>query len=153
VTGKVRCALRESSLSLSYDRPEIVGPPTTAPTCCTQQALTVPVTVAAKTVQKHDYPSQAHRFSYARRTAVERTFSTTKDRASIDLTRGWCRLMGVTAISLFAVTSYVARNERILDSFYAKWAEGERRAAQGLEHKTRRRRRKTLNDLVSVESK
>jgi hypothetical protein len=75
------------------------------------------------------------------RCTVERTFSTTKDRASTDLTRGWCRVMGVTAISLFAATSYVARNERILDSFYAKRAEDERRAAQGLEPKTRRRRR------------
>jgi hypothetical protein len=143
VTGKVRCSLRETSMMLLRDRPEIVSPPESAlaPKCCTQATLSVPVTVAAKTAQKHDYPSQAHRFSYARRTAVERTFSTTKDRASTDLTRGWCRVMGVTAISLFAATSYVARNERILDSFYAKRAEDERRAAQGLEPKTRRRRR------------
>jgi hypothetical protein len=150
VTGKVRCALRESSLSRGYDRPEIVDPPALAPTCCSQLTVTVPVTVCAKTAQKHDYPSQAHRFSYARRTAVERTFSTTKDRASTDLTRGWCRMMGLTAISLFAATSYVARNERILDAFAAKLAEDERRAASGLEPKTRRRRRTSLNDLVSV---
>lgn len=152
VAGKVRCALREASLSLSTDRPEIVDPPALAPTCCTQQTLTVPVTVGAKTAQKHDYPSPAHRSSYARRTAVERTFSTTKDRASIDLTRGWCRVMGLTAISLFAATSYVARNERILDAFHAKKAEDERRAANGLEPTTRRRRRTTLKDLVSVTS-
>jgi hypothetical protein len=148
----VRCALRAASLSRPLDRPEITSPPELAPTCCTQQTLTVPVTVAAKTTQKHDYPSQAHRFSYARRTAVERTFSTTKDRASTDLTRGWCRVMGLTAISLFAVTSYVARNQRILDAFHAKQANDKRRLAQGLEPKTRRRRRKTLTVQVSVKS-
>jgi hypothetical protein len=152
VSGKVRCGLRESSLSLSHDRPEIVDPPALAPPCCSQLTLTVPVSVSAKTAQKHDYPSRAHRYSYARRTAVERTFSTTKDRASTDLTRGWCRVMGLTAISLFAATSYVARNERILDAFRAKEAEDERRLSHGLEPKTRRRRRTTLTDLASVTS-
>ena len=114
--------------------------------------MTVPVTITAKTAQKHDYPSQAHRFSYARRTAVERTFSTAKDRASNDMTKGWCRLMGITAISLFAATLFVVRNERILDAFADRQAEDRRRLAAGLGPKTRRRRRTTLGDLVASQS-
>jgi hypothetical protein len=41
-----------------------------------------PPQVAAKTRQKHDYPSAAHRRSCTRRTGAERTFSTAKDPAS-----------------------------------------------------------------------
>jgi hypothetical protein len=49
--------------------------------------LTVPPSVNAKTAQKYDYPSAAWRASYARRTAVERSFSTIKDPASNDISR------------------------------------------------------------------
>jgi hypothetical protein len=56
--------------------------------------------VLAKTAQKHDYPSAAWRRSYARRTYARRTgaergFATVKDPAGNDITRGWCRLMGL----------------------------------------------------------
>lgn len=149
VAGKVRCPVRERSMALSHARPEVV-PPEQPPRCCTQASMTIPVSVTAKTAQKHDYPSKAHRISYARRTAVERTFSTAKDRASNDMTRGWCRVMGTTAISLFAATLFVVRNERILDAFQAREAEEQRRQAAGLNPKTRRRRRRTLGDLVTA---
>jgi hypothetical protein len=146
--GKLRCPVRERSMTLSHLRPEVT-PPQHPPRCCTQQSMTVPVSVTAKTAQKHDYPSKAHRISYARRTAVERTFSTAKDRASNDMRRGWCRVMGTTAISLFAATLFVVRNERILDAFEARGTEETRRLAAGLSPKTRRRRRTTLGDLVA----
>jgi hypothetical protein len=42
---------------------------------------------------KHDYPSKAHRRSYARRTGAERGFATAKDPATNTISRGWCRLM------------------------------------------------------------
>jgi hypothetical protein len=145
--GKLRCPVRQPSMALAHTRPEAT-PPEQLPRCCTQTSMTVPVEVLAKTAQKHDYPSKAHRISYARRTAVERTFSTAKDRASNDMTKGWCRLMGTTAISLFAATLFVVRNERILDAFADRQAEDRRRLATGLGPKTRRRRRKTLSDLV-----
>jgi hypothetical protein len=149
VASKVRCPVRERSMALSHAHPEVI-PPEHLPRCCTQQSMTVPVAITAKTAQKHDYPSKAHRISYARRTAVERTFSTAKDRASNDMTRGWCRVMGTTAISLFAATLFVVRNERILDAFEAREAEDQRRQAAGLNPKTRRRRRRTLGDLVTA---
>lgn len=147
--GKVRCPARVESMTLSHIRPEVT-PPLSPPRCCDQVTMTVPVEVSAKTAQKHDYPSKAHRLSYGRRTAVERTFSTAKDRASNGMTRGWCRVMGVSAISLFAATVFVVRNVRILDAFAAKESDDARRLAKGLPPTTRRRRRATLNDLIAA---
>jgi hypothetical protein len=145
VMGKVRCPLRPPSMVLGSRQPEILVPPEAAPTCCSQQTLTVPPEVTAKTAQKHDYPSKAFRLSYARRTAVERTFSTAKDRASNDLRRGWCRITGLSAISLFVAALFVVRNERMLDAFAVRQSEGQRRLATG--RSTRRKRRRTLTDL------
>ena len=68
--------------------------PKDPPTCCIQKTLTVAPSVNAKTRQKHDYPSKAHRLSYGRRSAAERSNATVKDPASNDIARGWCRLMG-----------------------------------------------------------
>jgi hypothetical protein len=137
-------------MSLDYQRPEILAPPGHPPACCTQQTITVPPEVHAKTAQKHDYPSKAHRRSYARRSAAERTFSTAKDPASNDISRGWCRLMGLTPIALFAACLLVVRNQRILATFDARQAQNTQRAAAGLPPKTRRRRRKTLTSLAAT---
>ena len=78
------------------------------------------------------------------------TFSTTKDWATNDRTRGWCRVMGATATSLFATTAFVTRNERVLDALAARQADDARRQAQGLPPRTRRRRRKGIGDLVGA---
>ena len=59
--GKIRCPLRPSSMTLDRDRPEILQPPEHPQACCAQQTITVPPGALAKTAQKHDYPSQAHR--------------------------------------------------------------------------------------------
>ena len=143
VLGKLRCPLRPGSMSLDYHRPQILTPPEHRPACCTQQTITIPPTVAAKTAQKHDYPSRAHRRSYTRRSAAERTFSTVKDTASNDISRGWCRLMGLTPIALFAACLLIVRNQRILTAYDARQAQNVQRIAAGLPPKTRRRRRKT----------
>ncbi len=105
--------------------------------------------VNAKTAQKHDYPSAAWRRSYARRTGAERTFSTVKDPATTDIHRGWCRLMGLTAITLFLTCAMAVRNQRILDAFDARQLDDARRRAAGLPPKRRRRRRRTLDDLTA----
>jgi hypothetical protein len=144
VTGKVRCPLRPASMRLNRDRPEILTTPGHPQQCCTQQTITVPPDVLAKTAQKHDYPSAAHRRSYARRTGAERGFSTAKDPASNTIARGWCRLMGLTPLMLFTATLLVVRNQRILIAWNTRQEENARRAAKGLPPKTRRRRRKTL---------
>ncbi len=148
--GKIRCPLRPPSMTLDRDRPEILQPPQHPQECCTQQTITVPPDVLAKTAQKHDYPSAAHRRSYARRTGAERGFATAKDPASNDISRGWCRLMGLTPLMLFAVTLLVVRNQRILAAWDARQAENARRAAAGLPPRTRKRRRKTLTMLTTA---
>ncbi len=135
-------------MALSHQRPEILSAPEEPLTCCTQKTLTVPPNVNAKTRQKHDYPSKAHRVSYGRRSAAERSNATVKDPASNDIARGWCRLMGLTSLTLMLTCLFVVRNQRVLASFEARQIEDQRRAAQGREPKIRRRRRKTISDLL-----
>jgi len=147
--GKIRCPLRPASMALDRDRPEILTPPGHPPACCTQQTLTIPPEVNAKTAQKHDYPSRAHRQSYARRTSAERGFSTTKDTATSNIARGWCRLMGLAPLMMFTTTLLIVRNQRILHAWNARQQQNARRAAAGLPPATRRRRRKTLTSLAA----
>ena len=149
--GKLRCPLRPASMTLDRNRPEILTPPEHPPACCTQQTLTVPPGVTAKTRQKHDYPSAAHRRSYARRTSAERAFSTIKDPATNTISRGWCRLMGLTPLALWLACLHTIRNQRILNTWNARQADKQRRAAAGLPPRTRKRRRKTtLTSLTAA---
>jgi hypothetical protein len=150
VMGKIRCPLRPASMTLDRDRPEILQHPQHPQECCTQQTITVPPQVTAKTAQKHDYPSAAHRRSYARRTGAERGFATAKDPASNDISRGWCRLMGLAPLMLFTATLLIVRNQRILAAWDARQEENQRRAAAGLPPRTRKRRRKTLASLTAA---
>jgi hypothetical protein len=150
VTGKIRCPLRPPSMTLDRDRPEILQPPQHPQACCTQQTITVPPEVNAKAAQKHDYPSAAWRRSYARRTGAERGFATIKDPAASDITRGWCRLMGLAPLLLSITCLLVVRNQRVLTAWNARQEENQRRAAKGLPPKTRRRRRKTLAALTAA---
>jgi hypothetical protein len=150
VMGKIRCPLQPASMTLDRDRPEILQPPEHPQACCAQQTITVPADVNAKTRQKHDYPSAAWRRSYARRTGAERGFATAKDPASNDISRGWCRLMGLAPLMLFTATLLVTRNQRILHAWNARQQENQRRAAAGLPPKTRKRRRRTLAALASA---
>ena len=137
-------------MTLRRDRPEILTPPQNPPACCAQQTITVSPAVTAKTRQKHDYPSPEHRRSYARRTGAERTFSTTKDPASNNISRGWCRLTSLTPLALWLACLLVTRNQRILAAWHARQARDARRAAQGLPPATRSRRRKNLASLAAV---
>jgi len=147
--GKIRCPLRPASMTLDRNRPEILQPPDHPQACCTQQAITVPPDVNAKTRQKHDYPSAAWCRSYRRRTGAERGFATAKDPASNNIARGWCRLMGLAPLMLFATTLLIVRNQRILAAWNTRQEETQRRTAAGLPPKTRTRRRKTLAGLAA----
>jgi hypothetical protein len=86
--GKVRCPLKAASLALSLDRPTVSNPPEELPRCCAQRSITVAPQVNEKTRQKHDYPGPAHRGSYARRTAAERTYASLAD-PSVGGIRRW----------------------------------------------------------------
>ena len=149
VMGKIRCPHRPESMKLDRGRPEVLTPPEHPPACCAQQTITVPPEVAAKTRQKHDYPSPGHRRSYARRTSAERAFSTIKDPATTSIARGWCRLMGVTPLALWLACLLAVRNQRILSAWDARQEQNARRAAAGLPPKTRKRRRQTLASLAA----
>lgn len=148
--GRIRCPHRPASMTLPHQHPTILTPPEPPPACCTQKTITVAPEVNAKTAQKHDWPSTAHRLSYNRRTAAERTFATLTDRATNDLSRGWCRLTGLTPNALFIATALIARNIRVAHAFAARQAENERRAANGLPPKQRKRRRHTIHELISA---
>jgi len=148
--NKIRCPLRPDSMTLDRARPEILTPPEDPPACCTQQTLTIGPEVCAKTAQKHDYPSPAHRRSYARRTSAERTFATIKDPATTSIARGWCRLTGLTPLTLWLACLLAVRNQRILTAWNARQADNHKRAAAGLPPRTRRRRRKTLAMLAAT---
>ena len=56
VMGKIRCPLRPASMRLDRSRPEILTPPGHPPACCTQQTITVPPEVNAKTAQNTTTP-------------------------------------------------------------------------------------------------
>jgi hypothetical protein len=150
VMSKLRCPLRPDSMTLNRSRPEILTPPPHPPACCTQQTLTVPPATTAKTQQKHDYPSAAHRRSYTRRTGSERAFSTIKDPATNTISRGWCRLMGLTPLALWLTCLHTIRNQRILRAWNTRQADNARRAAAGLPPRTRKQRRKTLTTLTTT---
>jgi hypothetical protein len=130
--GKIRCPLRPASMTLDRDRPEILQPPEHPQACCAQQTITVPPDVLAKTAQKHHYPSAAWRRSHARRTGAERGFATAKDPATNDITRGWCRLMGLAPLMLFITCLLIVRNQRVLAAWNARQEDNERRAARGI---------------------
>ncbi len=147
--GKIRCPLRPASMTLNRDRPEILTPPGHPPACCTQQTITVPPDVAAKTRQKHDYPSPQWRRSYRRRTAAERVNATIKDTATTSIARGWCRLTGLTPLTLWIACLLTVRNQRILTAYDARQDDNARRAAAGLPARTRKRRRTSLAELAA----
>jgi len=149
-TGKLRCPLRPESMPLSRDRPEILSVPEHPPACCTQQTITIGPDVAAKTRQKHDYPSPAWRRSYARRTAAERGFATIKDTATTSISRGWCRQMGLTPLTLWIACLLAVRNQRIITAWNNRQTDQARRAAAGLPPRTRLKRRTTLAALTTA---
>ena len=150
--GKIRCPLRPDSMLLGRDRPEILTLPAHPAACCTQQTITVPPEIAAKTRQKHDYPSPQWRRSYARRTAAERVNATIKDTATTSISRGWCRLMGLAPLTLWIACLLAVRNQRVVTAFQARWsrqADDARRAAAAPPPRTRKRRRTSLAQLAA----
>jgi hypothetical protein len=54
-----------------------------------------------------------------------------KDPAANDITRGWCRPMGLAPLTLLTTTLLIVRNQRILAAWNARQEENQRRAAKG----------------------
>jgi hypothetical protein len=136
--AKIRCPLRPQSMTLGRDRPEILTPPGHPQACCTQQTITAGPDVAAKTRQKHDYPSAAWRASYARRTAAERVNAGIKDPAVNTIDQGWIRQTGLTELMLWLACLIVIRNQRTLAAFQHRH---QHHAPAAARPRTRKRRR------------
>jgi hypothetical protein len=136
--GKIRCPLRPASMALDRSRPEILTPPQHPQACCTQKTITAGPDVAAKTRQKHDYPSAQWRASYARRTAAERFNASIKDPAVNSIDQGWIRLTGLTPLLLWLSCLVVVRNQRTLNAFQERQ---DRQRAAAARPRARRRRR------------
>jgi hypothetical protein len=113
--GKVRCSRREESLALDFTHPDIAIVPAGEPLCCVQKTITVPVEICAKTSQRIDYPSEAHRRSYARRVGAERTYAWLATVATIGIRRGWSRLAGTTKNALMYALGVIVRNVRLIE--------------------------------------
>jgi hypothetical protein len=128
-------------MTLTRDRPEILAPPAHPPACCTQKTITAGPGVAAKTRQKHDYPSAAWRTSYQRRTAAERLNSSIKDTATSSIDRGWIRLMGITPLMLWLACLTAVRNQRILTTRHNRQQHTAQRTTSSQPPRTRKRRR------------
>ena len=150
VAGKIRCPLRPASMKLDRNRPEILTPPAHPQACCTQQTITVPPQAAARTRQKHDYPSAAWRTSYQRRTAAERFNAAIKDTATGSIDRGWIRLTGITPLMLWLACLTAVRNQRNLAAWHTRQQDNTRRAAAGLPPATRKRRRTTAPSALAT---
>jgi hypothetical protein len=140
--AKIRCPLRPASMTLDRNRPEILAPPAHPQACCTQLTITAGPDVAAKTRQKHDYPSAAWRTSYARRTAAERFNASIKNPAANSIDQGWIRLMGLTPLLLWLSCLVVVRNQRTLNAFQDRQDHARAAAARP---RARRRRRELTN--------
>ena len=141
--GKVRCPHKAASLALSFEHPSVSHPPTELPRCCAQVSITVAPQVNEKTRQKHDYAGPAHRDSYARRTAAERTYASLADPSAGGIRRGWCRLFGRAKNTLMYALAVVVRNVRIVESFERRQEQEARAQSVG---PTRRRRRRHQRD-------
>jgi hypothetical protein len=142
--GKVRCPHKVASLALSLDRPSVSHPPEELPRCCAQKSITVAPQVNEKTRQKHDYAGPAHRASYARRVAAERTYASLADPSVGGIRRGWSRLFGRAKNTVMYALAVVVRNVRIVESFERRKAQDARAAAISPgRRRTRRHQRDT----------
>lgn len=141
VASKLRCSRRPDSMSLPFDRPEVTSPPAHLPTCCRQQTMTVPASVAPKTARRHAYPGPQWQKSYGRRSAAERSNATLKDASRVSIERGWCRLMGLSAMTIMIACAVVVRNLRVLEGFEER--------PETHEPKRPRRRRTAVTDLTA----
>ncbi len=81
---------------------------------------------------------------------MERSNARITDPATVDVSRGWCRVMGLVVMSLFLVCGLVVGNIAVIDAFEERQEENARRAQLGKPLRTRKRRRKTLADLAGA---
>jgi hypothetical protein len=67
--------------------------------------------------QKHDYLTRAWRKTYKRRVAVERAFAMAKNKATIDMTKGFIRVQGIAKTQFMRTIGWAVVNRRLLLAF------------------------------------
>jgi hypothetical protein len=95
-------------------------------------------------------PASRQHWSCHRRTSAERANATIKDTATTNIARGWCRLFGLTPLTLWLACALAVRNQRILTAWDTRQHDSARRAAAGQPPRTRKRRRTTLASLAAA---
>jgi len=113
--GKVPLSASQGLDGLSFNRPQIICPRTGSKVLYAKEHHSAPERQRQDRAEAR-LPLAGHRRSYARRTAVERSNSRVKDPATIDVSKGWCRIMGLVPISLFLACALVVRNLAISDA-------------------------------------
>ena len=66
---------------------------------------------------KHDYLTRAWRESYKRRWAVERDFAMAKNKAAVDMTKGFIRVQGIAKTQFMRTIGWAVVNYRLLLAF------------------------------------
>lgn len=114
--GKVRCETCPFSLQLPKDWPLVVDPPAieTAPKGCRQRTVTIPGWVTSKLRQRHTWGTDPWIESYSRRTHIEGFFGNIRDASNQNISRGFCRVVGLVKTSLMVAFVVMAANLRIL---------------------------------------
>ena len=137
-------------MTLSRDRPEILTPPEHPPACCTQQTITVPPDVAAKTRQKHDYPSPDGGGPTGGAPPPNGSTPPSRTPPPTASPAAGAASMGLAPLTLWIACLLAVRNQRILTAYQARQDDNARRAAAGLPPRTRKRRRTSLAQLASA---
>jgi hypothetical protein len=124
LAGQVRCPLRPESMAGPMELPLIERPPAadTAPPVCTQQSVTVHATnpnARARLWQKYYWGSEKQIELYNLRTAVEQKNSRIKDRHGTNMSKGFVRIAGQTAMTLAIGIICIANNVAEIET----WAE------------------------------
>ena len=128
LAGQVRCPLRPESMAGPLDLPLIEKPPAaeTAPRICTQDSVTVHATnpnARARLWQKHYWGSPKQVALYNLRTSVEQKYSRVKDRHGTNMSAGFVRIAGLTAMTLAINLVFIADNIRELETWADRHAD------------------------------
>ena len=114
--GRRVCA--NCPLSQMYDEstPRVQDPPTGPgiPKCCTQRTVTIPGDVTPKIRQRLYWGSVEWIKSYNRRTYVEGSYGNLKNPDTENITRGWCRVVGLVKTGILLAAAVAASNIRLL---------------------------------------
>ncbi len=129
VAGKLRCPLRTASMALSYTQPTVLEPPRGTAGVLSPADSHRPGPGEREDESKARLPGEAWRRSYARRSAVERSNSRIKDPATIDVQKGWCRIIGLVGPSMFLAMAFCCRNLALVGKLGRP--EGEKEGSSG----------------------